>query len=170
MDRMRKTLVAVTMGAVLAFTLGGCGADVEAESADQTAAEAGAAATTASADPAASAGADAQATAAACESAIALSEERAANLENDLAEMMAVAVEGAEGGDKAEAQFRAMLTEWEESLSSLAAEPVDEGVRQALLDGSEWVAQINDPQDNTPMGQLVDGAAKLADDIKAACA
>ncbi|MDG4767800.1 hypothetical protein O7632_27445 [Solwaraspora sp. WMMD406] len=110
------------------------------------------------------------ATRAACESAIPLSEERAATIEQDLTGLAEAAAEGGEAAETIEANVRGKLGGWSQMLSVLATGPLEEDLKQVLIDGSAFVDQINDPDGAVPTDEAIAGVQKLAADIKAACA
>jgi|GEM_PF-1888570 len=171
---MRRTLITAAAATALAFTLAGCGggdSDVDAASGQTSPPSATASADAESADSADSAddGA-AAATKEACDMAVPVSEENTANIEDDFGKLIAAAVEGGSAAETAESEFRSKLAGWSGMLQSLAVDPVDADVQQALTGAADVVAQINDPDDNTPMGQVADLLAEATGKLKTACA
>ncbi|MFY1654727.1 hypothetical protein ACN27J_28070 [Solwaraspora sp. WMMB762] len=168
---MRRTLITAAAATALAFTLAGCGGGDSGV--DTVAGQTSPPAATASAD-AESAGSAADGAAAAtkeaCDMAVPVSEENTANIEDDFGMLIAAAVEGGSAAETAESEFRSKLAGWSGMLQSLAVDPVDPDVQQALTEAADVVAQINDPDDNTPMGQVADLLAEATGKLKTACA
>ncbi|MFV2009665.1 MULTISPECIES: hypothetical protein [unclassified Micromonospora] len=168
---MRRTLITAAAATALAFTLAGCGggdSDV-----DPTAGQTSPPAATASADAESAGSAEdgaAAATKEACDTAVPVAEETASTIEAYFAEFIAAVAEGGTDAETAYAEFRAKFTDLSAMLESLAADPVDADVQQALTEASEFAAQIVDPDDNTPMGQVEGRLAELAEKLKTACA
>lgn len=164
---MRRTFFSAVVAATLAVTLAGCGGegtDADADATPQATASA-------PADPADTDAADAAAaTRQACTTAVPVTEENAAKIEEDFEKLIAAAVEGGAAAETAEADFRAKLAGWSGMLESLAVDPVEADVQQALNETAEFLTQINDPDDNTPMGQVQGRLTELAGNLKTACA
>jgi hypothetical protein len=78
-------------------------------------------------------------------------------------------IDGGPAAETAEADLRAKLAGWAGMLESLAVDPVEADVQQALNETAEFVTQINDPDDNTPMCQVQGQLTELAGNLKAAC-
>ncbi|MFY1695763.1 hypothetical protein [Solwaraspora sp. WMMA2101] len=168
---MRRTLITAAVTTALALTLAGCGgADTDTDAAADPSPQPSASAP-ADAQPAGSADDEAAvATKAACDMAVPASEANTANIEDDFDKLIAAAVEGGSAPETAESEFRSKLAGWTGMLQSLAVDPVDADVQQALTEAADVVAQINDPDDNTPMGQVTGLLTEATDKLKAACA
>ncbi|WFE26795.1 hypothetical protein O7623_26540 [Solwaraspora sp. WMMD791] len=168
---MLRTLITAAVTTALALTLAGCGgADAGTDAAADPSPQSSASAP-ADGQPAESADDEAAvATKTACDTAVPVAEETASTIEAYFAEFIAAIAEGGTDAETADAEFRAKFTDLSAMLESLAADPVDADVQQALTEASEFAAQIVDPDDNTPMGQVEARLAELAEKLKTACA
>jgi hypothetical protein len=165
---MRRKLFSVVAAAAFAVALAGCGGDTDADAGATP--EPTASAPAGPTDPADTADADAAAaTRQACDTAVPVTEENAAKIEEDFQKLIAAVIDGGPAAETAEADLRAKLAGWAGMLESLAVDPVEADVQQALNETAEFVTQINDPDDNTPMGQVQGQLTELAGNLKAAC-
>ncbi|WP_326555476.1 hypothetical protein [Micromonospora sp. NBC_01813] len=166
---MRRTLIPAVLASALAVALAGCGGDSDPAADPTPQASASASAATESTESTETTDA-ATATKEACDMAVPVAEETASTIDAYFAEFIAAVTEGGTAAETADAEFRAKFAGFSGMLESLAVDPVDADVQQALTEGAEFAAQIIDPDDNTPMGQVEGRLVELAENLKAACA
>ena len=154
---MRRLLT--TAAAVILLTVAAaCGS-----TADETPI-AGASATTAAPDPTA-------ATAKVCAEAVLLSEQRAAAFTAILKQFIAdVLAEKDVNEEAVEAEFWGNLKTWSDRLTELANQPIEPAVRTVLTETAALVVKVNDPNNETPSGEIQKQLDAVTAKIRAACA